>query len=219
MTNKVLVLPISAVGALGLKGRFTLEVAGVMEAVINPKVARFLDRPVAETSDAYRQVIPYVLLCSGDQVCTYVRGPGSGESRLAGKRSMGFGGHIIPKDRPSRAGPDWYAKAVRREVYEEVELKGSPREKIVGVIKDERSRVGRVHIGIVHVWEVDAASVRAREKQISSLAFMGLPELNACSGELESWSVLVLDVFQKANRREASGKKRISIFDLASGLR
>ena len=51
-------------------------------------------RPYLETDASFLQIIPYVVVRNGSRVLSYRRGAASGEGRLAGKDSIGLGGHV-----------------------------------------------------------------------------------------------------------------------------
>ena len=59
---------------------------------------RFLDRPIAEANPAFKQLIPYVLVRSGELVFLMERSDGGGDARLHRKASIGVGGHLNPVD-------------------------------------------------------------------------------------------------------------------------
>jgi len=52
---------------------------------------------------------------------------------------------------------------------------------------------GRVHLGIVHLWLLDAPNVRKREQMITELSFINPTDLLAVKDTLESWSRLCLE--------------------------
>ena len=56
----------------------------------------FIDRPTAEISPQFRQIIPYVVIRNGDQYFVLVRTPKQSETRLHHKVSLGIGGHVNP---------------------------------------------------------------------------------------------------------------------------
>jgi len=58
----------------------------------------FIERRYAESHPEYKQPIPYVAVCRGDEVLCLTRLSTQGEKRLPGKRSIGVGGHINPCD-------------------------------------------------------------------------------------------------------------------------
>jgi predicted NUDIX family phosphoesterase len=222
MINKVLVARADLLrGTINNYG-FTFDVDGRLNTLLDSNNSFFLERQVAERSPRYKQIIPYVMLCTGLKVCTYVRGGGSGEPRLKGKRSIGFGGHIIPRDRRS---PDpwlkWYFQAVRRELSEEVGVSEPKREEVIGLIMDNRSSVGRVHLGVAHLWEVAEREVSSQERHITGVTFMTVRQLSHHRDELEPWSLIALEVLRSAFRSRISEtfSRQSSLFDSVSNLR
>jgi predicted NUDIX family phosphoesterase len=53
--------------------------------------------------------------------------------------------------------------------------------------------VGRVHLGIVHVFKLGEPKVQKREAMITNLAFLPKSELAARRESLENWSQICLD--------------------------
>ena len=124
-------------------------------------------------------MIPYVIFCyrspSGIELFQYERGKGQGEGRLHSKRSIGVGGHISSED-ATAAGPA-YEEGMRRELEEEVVVDTPFSQKCVGLINDDRSEVGRVHLGVVHLVEVERPAVRGRERDLLEAGFRPLAEI------------------------------------------
>ena len=154
----------------------------------------FLPRSSAEQDPAYKQIIPYVILTHGGKVLHYVRGKKGGEQRLTAKGSIGIGGHLNDADEnlfslDQRS----YLAGVRREVEEELIVTGGYQNHIRALLNDDSNEVGRVHLGIVHVFELDGAQVTKRESQITQLAFLTPEELVARRGQLETWSQICVD--------------------------
>jgi predicted NUDIX family phosphoesterase len=165
-------------------------------------VARLLDwrhlsyrpRPSVEGDPDFKQIIPYVVLRHAGQVFHYRRGGATGEKRLQSLRSIGVGGHINPGD----AGDDPYREGLLREVREEVFLETSYRESCLGLINDDSTPVGQVHLGIVHVFDLDEPSVRRREYGLTDAGFAPVAELLRRKEEFETWSQFVLEALGKA---------------------
>ncbi len=181
-------------------GRFQgLQLGGEawLAIIFEPRHGRFLPRAAAETDTAWKQVIPYVILACGERVFCYRRGQASGEARLRALHSVGLGGHIARGDEGLFAAPGWpsYQAALARELDEEVTIGAAVRErKLAGLINDDGTAVGRVHIGLVHVWRLAAEAVRAREAKIAAGRFATPRELLAAgAAELESWSRFCLE--------------------------
>ncbi len=157
----------------------------------------FTPRAAAETNPALKQIIPYVLLVHGGKVFHYVRGKKSGEQRLVAKGSVGIGGHMsdIDEHLPGihNLDRDHYNEAVRREVAEEVHLESRYTNHIVALINDDASEVGRVHLGVVHVFLLETDAARKREAQITEAGFLSPDELRGRRELLETWSQYCLD--------------------------
>jgi predicted NUDIX family phosphoesterase len=125
-------------------------------------------------------------------VFTYTRGKGQGEGRLHSKRSIGVGGHISSTD--AQAGSDDpYSEGRRREVSEEVEVDTPFVERCVGLINDDQSPVGQVHLGIVHLVDVERPLVKPRETDIAEAGFVTVNELLADRDRFETWSQICLE--------------------------
>lgn len=150
--------------------------------------ARFLDRSIAEANPAFKQLIPYVVVRSGELVFLMERSDGGGDPRLHRKASIGVGGHLNPVDH----GADPLDAGLRREWAEELVADWEPEFTLVGVLNDDSNSVGSVHLGIV--FEVRAAgrqlSVRERDKLTGRWA--GADQLREVGDRLETWSRLVV---------------------------
>ena len=171
--------------------------------------AQFMDRPLAETDERFRQLIPYVVLRQQDQLFSYVRTRRGHEHRLHEMRSLGVGGHVNPSDLPEslaalRDEPiRVLSEAARREIGEEVNGFGSAELKWLGFICSNATEVERVHLGIVYVADVDADSIElTQEGRMSDAHFAGLDELNRDKSRYEGWSAIVIDhLVRESNRK------------------
>jgi predicted NUDIX family phosphoesterase len=133
-----------------------------------------------------------VVLRWRDQAFHYTRGKASGEARLRALRSIGVGGHISAADQTLFDSP--YREALLREVAEEVRIDTTYEERCIGLLNDDSTPVGQVHIGIVHVFELAEPKVQRREQALTRAGFAPIAELQAQSAEFETWSQIVLDV-------------------------
>ncbi len=112
----------------------------------------FFPRAQAENDPAYKQIIPYVLLAFQDRVLYYVRGKKAGEQRLVAKGSIGIGGHMNESDESLFAWDEQaYRAGVEREVNEEIKIDTPFQDRVVALLNDDTTEVGRVHLGIVHI--------------------------------------------------------------------
>src|SRR5207248_5169313 len=154
----------------------------------------FLSRTAAERDPDYKQIIPYAILAHADRVLYYVRGKKAGEQRLVAKGSIGISGHLNDHDESLFA---WDEKAYRggveREVNEEIRIGTTFDDRIVALLNDDSSEVGRVHLGVVHIFKLDQAKVDKREAMITNLEFLTQGELLSRRDSLETWSQLCVD--------------------------
>jgi predicted NUDIX family phosphoesterase len=156
----------------------------------------FLPRAQAETDPSHKQIIPYALIAHGDTVLHYVRGKKSGEQRLVAKGSIGIGGHMSEvgdKFLWHSNDEETYRAGVEREVNEEIKIESPFEDRIVALLNDDTTEVGRVHLGIVHVFRLAEPRVQKREAMITNLAFLTKDELLARRENLETWSQLCVD--------------------------
>jgi predicted NUDIX family phosphoesterase len=196
-TERVLVVPTALFHRLGHFQGFSAEVDRYLDELLDPRNTSFRARAEVEEDPGYKQLIPYVLFrhrsAEGEvRLFAYTRGNGQGEGRLRLKRSVGVGGHISAEDASEGVG-DPYGEGMRREIEEEVEVGGTFHPRLVGLINDDQTPVGRVHLGVVHVCDLAAPAVRPREADIQESGFVPVGELMADMSRLESWSQICLE--------------------------
>ncbi len=161
--------------------------------------ARFLPRQDLESDPEHKQLIPYVVLKCRDEVFAYTRGRLSTESRLVAKVSIGLGGHVEWSDESLFDDPlATYLRAAKREVDEEVTVNSAYVDRIAGLIYDGSTDVGSVHLGVLHVWELDTPAAAARERKITDARFQRLVALRRRSSRLESWSLIAINALEDA---------------------
>jgi predicted NUDIX family phosphoesterase len=108
-----------------------------------------------------------------------------------------------------------YLAAVEREVAEEISVETSWQGRIVALLNDESNEVGRVHLGIVHYWVLDAPKVSKKEQMITQMAFMTPSELQEVKDTLETWSGLCLSHLAQMAGQGGRQTQLNSIFDNA----
>jgi len=158
----------------------------------------FLSRTAAEVDPDYKQIIPYAILAHDDRVLYYVRGKKAGEQRLVAKGSIGIGGHLNDRDESLFAWDEKaYRAGVEREVNEEIRIGTTFDDRIVALLNDDSTEVGRVHLGVVHVFKLDQPKVDKREAMITNLEFLTQDELLSRRDSLETWSQLCVDELKR----------------------
>jgi len=148
----------------------------------------FAERARVEEDPSLKQIIPYAVVVRNRQVFRFRR-RGGGEARLVGRASIGVGGHVNPED----AG-DVIQDALRRELEEELELPHERAVSLLGLLNDDSTAVGAVHLGIVARVEVGPGVVRVREEEAMEGSFVPRDALLAEDrSRFETWSSILLD--------------------------
>ena len=186
----VLVVPTLLFHELGYFQGFHAQVERYLDTLLDPAHTSFRPRNEVEEDPSYKQLIPYCIFMHAGQVFHYRRGKAGGEGRLHSKRSIGIGGHISSTDRLH--GDRRYHEAMHREISEEVFLEAGFTDRCVGLINDDETPVGRVHLGIVHIFDLDSAKVLPREESILETGFAQPAELLQVCAEFETWSQICL---------------------------
>jgi len=192
-TEQVLVIRRSLFDQLGSFHGLNDDVARYLPIFFEQGNHFFVPRSEAEEDPSLKQLIPYVVVTSGDRLLHYRRGSGSGEARLLKKGSVGIGGHINDGDGLGDAfDAAAYQRALMRELQEELSIASSFVERPLALLNDDTNPVGAVHLGIVHQCQLSSPDVSANEEAIAELGFLTLEELAARHEQLESWSQLVI---------------------------
>ena len=192
--ENILVIKRSLFDQFGNFHGLNFEPQKYLNAILSRGNNFFLPRTQAENDPTHKQIIPYALIAFENTVLHYVRGKRAGEQRLVAKGSIGIGGHMNEGDESLFAlNEAAYRAGVEREVNEEITIDTQFEDRIVALLNDDTTEVGRVHLGIVHVFKLAEPKVRKREAMITSLAFLTKAELMARRESLESWSQICVD--------------------------
>lgn len=196
--ENVLVVRRNLFDELGSFHGLNFEPQPYLEAMLARGNNYFLARATAENDPTHKQIIPYAILACGDRVLHYVRGKKAGEQRLVAKGSIGIGGHLNDNDESLFAWDEAaYRAGVEREVNEEVQIDTPFEDRIVALLNDDTTEVGRVHLGVVHVFQLEKPEVQKREAMITNLAFLTKSQLEERRENLETWSQICLDHFDR----------------------
>jgi predicted NUDIX family phosphoesterase len=150
---------------------------------------RFLPRAEVEDDPRWRQIIPYAVVESNQQVLLVERLVAGSEARLHHRYSLGIGGHINRQDAECQVARDLLTAALVRELREELVI-GAFFATAVGLIHSDANPVDRVHTGVLYRLRVLEATVREQHKLCGTWA--GLGEVAPLEARLECWSQLVL---------------------------
>lgn len=196
--ENVLVVSRGLFDDLGAFQGISLEPEKYLPSLLDPSNNYFLSRDEAEEDPSHKQIIPYAIFRYGDSFLHYTRGGNSGEKRLASKGSIGIGGHINDVDfAASSLDKDTYTVGVEREIDEELNIEGDHSQEILGLINDDSNEVGRVHLGVVHLFTLESNKVTSNEDSIVEPKFLTLAELQSRRDRLETWSQICVDGLSK----------------------
>jgi predicted NUDIX family phosphoesterase len=193
--EEILVISRQLFDELGAFQGIKTDIDGHLEAILDPANNFFMDRGKAEDDPSFKQIIPYALFHHNGKYLHYTRGKSGGESRLHAQGSVGVGGHINPVDeRADPLGKATYLAGVEREIDEELNITGGHQNRIVGLLNDDNNAVGKVHLGVVHIFDLESEDVTSAEDALANLAFQTSEDLTGrLHDTLETWSRFCID--------------------------
>lgn len=195
--ERVLVVPTAEFRKLGYFQGFCRDLDRYLPALLEGDQLSYRARGEMEHDPSFKQLIPYVLFRWHDaegrpHLFQYKRGGGQGEKRLHAKRSVGVGGHISTVDATAGENHAVYREGMLRELAEEVAIEAAYEEQCVGLINDDETSVGTVHLGVVHLCDLQEPAVGPREDDIQEAGFRPIDALLTELPEFESWSQIAL---------------------------
>ncbi len=108
-------------------------------------------------------------------------------------------GEGIPEidDGPQGAGSPYrkgsvYREGLERELAEEIVLETKFTEQCVGLINDDNTAVGKVHLGVVHLLDVHEPKVQPNESEILDAGFQPVHQIVADLQQFETWSQIAI---------------------------
>lgn len=147
----------------------------------------YMQRALAEKDLTYKQIIPYLIFEFAGTYFVMQRKLTASEQRLAGKLSLGIGGHMRQEDMQGQTIFDW----AQREFEEEVSYTGTLKITTLGILNDDSNDIGKAHLGLVLLAHGDNDQIFIKSEHKSGV----LLTKQACLEQFdkfESWSQLVL---------------------------
>ena len=197
MTDEdVLVIPTSAVvdelgggsAWLGIRPTGEHELADLIR-----RRGEYRPRSGVEGDPTWKQVIPYPILRDGPRWFLMRRTRAGGDERLHDRYSIGVGGHVNPID----GGLDGdLTQALEREWTEELAVDFVPAFRFIGLLNDDTTPVGQVHLGLVYEGDAGGRLVTIRENEKLSGGFVETAEVAAVADRLETWSRLAFEFIE-----------------------
>ena len=191
-TEQVLAIPTENVwNILNYQEKGVIKALGVdiMDKLLLHGV--FRPRNILEEDPSYKQIIPYAVICYGNEVYMFRRLNKQTEARLHNKCSLGVGGHMNPYG--DKINTDYLHHELEREMHEEVKL-GEGCEivdmKPVGFINDDLSEVGKVHLGVLYHITVSNNHIEINETEKMTGEWVTISDLAKYYSNMETWSQL-----------------------------
>jgi predicted NUDIX family phosphoesterase len=187
--ERVLVLPRRSIMAdPGWHGITTNGLADF--AALVERDGRFATRSAMEVDRRWKQVIPYLVLRDGPRYFLMRRTKAGADARLHDRWSIGVGGHLNPGDGDLAGG-------LRREWREELDAAFEPEFRLIGLLNDDTTEVGSVHLGAVYEAEAAGRPVTIRETDKLSGSFATPDDVAAVVDRMETWSALVFEHLER----------------------
>ena len=185
MTDGELVLVVPRSSLMADPGWLGITADGLegFEALV-ARDGEFRPRAEVEIDRSWKQVIPYLVLRDGSRYFLMRRTRAGGDARLHDRWSIGVGGHLNPGDGDLAGG-------LRREWREEVLADFEPEFTLIGLLNDDATDVGSVHVGAVYVAEAEGRPVAIRETDKLAGEFAEPDAVATVVDRMESWSALV----------------------------
>jgi predicted NUDIX family phosphoesterase len=154
--------------------------------------SEYRPRHLVEDDPSQQQVIPYCIVHLPDDD-TYLltrRLRHSSERRLRNLYSLGVGGHVNPGD-GERYDP--VVGGLIREWGEEIVCPAPATARLVALLNEDSTPVGRVHLGLVFLIEPEYGPVTVRETEKLEGETLSLEAMRRYYLSMESWSQLCYD--------------------------
>nr|VFK38461.1 MAG: Predicted phosphoesterase, NUDIX family [Candidatus Kentron sp. SD]VFK43458.1 MAG: Predicted phosphoesterase, NUDIX family [Candidatus Kentron sp. SD]VFK80634.1 MAG: Predicted phosphoesterase, NUDIX family [Candidatus Kentron sp. SD] len=190
----VLVFPSNLLKNIGYFQGLSFEINKYLN-VIKPKYSS-LPRSEAEENPEYKQLISYAILRHGKKIFSYKRGKLLSEKRLFDNYSIGVGGHILGNNDRDLFEEE-QTKGVEREIREEIFIGTNYQSRHVALLNDDSNEIGKVHFGLIYLFDLDEANVKKKEKSINEQTFFTVQELKKNIRRYENWSRICIDNIER----------------------
>ena len=155
----------------------------------------FIKRIDAENDSSYKQIIPYIILQTKDHCKTAIYQRQGSEQRLHDLWSLGIGGHINPVDvnTPKDSFKQILIAGMERELSEELDqMPENSSPEFIGVISEDITDVGKVHLGAVFKIETNNPENFLPGEELFQFIWEKTNSLHQLN--LELWSTMALEL-------------------------
>ena len=155
----------------------------------------FVKRTYAENDSSLKQIIPYIALQTKDHGKTAIYQRQGSEKRLHDLWSLGIGGHINPVDvnKKKDSFKEILITGMQRELDEELEkMSEEIAPEFVGVISEDITDVGKVHLGAVFTITTNNTANFLPGEELFQFSWAKTNTLHKLN--LELWSTMALEL-------------------------
>ncbi len=149
--------------------------------------AAFIPRTHAETDPTYKQIIPYMVFVYDKKIFVMKRKSTASEQRLSNKYSLGIGGHMRQEDIKNNDILFWG----QREFHEEVTYHDRFNTIPLGILNDDSSEIGKVHLGIALLLQGNSCQIAIKDEHKSGV-LLTLEQCYDLYPLFEPWSQMLL---------------------------
>lgn len=155
---------------------------------------QFKERGIIETDPSFKQIIPYVVIQTQGRELTAAYLRNGSERRLHDLWSVGIGGHINPVDCPAGSSfKEVLMAGMIRELDEELNKRPDNGHPVFsGIINEEETPVGCVHLGAVFTLETQNSDLFIPGLELVNFTWKRTETL--ANLNLELWSRLALEL-------------------------
>ena len=148
-----------------------------------PSTSAIAPASEVERDPGFKQLIPYVIFRHRDAAAARRSSNTPGGPAWAKAACTASGAWasaaIFPSCDASAGGGHPYEEGMRRELEEEVAIDTPYTARCVGLINDDQTEVGRVHLGVVHLFDLERPAVQPREVEIIECGFRPVADILA----------------------------------------
>lgn len=148
MRPDVLVVPADSVASLFQASGFYADeksISEVRDAISN--YGKYVGREWAESTESVKQIVAYGMIRNGNKVLCLRRAKKSNRKALRLRYTVLVGGHV---DSAEMKEEEPVASCLTRELEEELGIKEFGPIKLIGVVVDTETNVGRLHLGLIY---------------------------------------------------------------------
>lgn len=158
-------------------------------------------RSILEYHPEKRHPIPYAIVKHHLRYFFILRGSGSGEVRLVGKKGL-LGGHVEKEDVDPKSLNKTMLNALRRELVEEAGITDDLIRSIhfKGLLKSNEG-VDADHLGVIYEIELETDDISAQEQFLKGI-WLHKNELEKHYDSFESWAKIVYDNLLKQQKEK-----------------